>query len=98
MKIYIAGKITGLDDYMKRFKDKQKELEDQGHIIINPVGLNDILGEDFIHDDYMHVCYSLIDLCDGVYLLNNWKDSEGAKKEKTYAVENSKNILFENTF
>lgn len=81
MKIYVAGKITGLSDYRENFNKKQKELENKGHTVINPTGLYEILGDDFSHSEYMKICFSLIDLCDCIYLLDNWKDSKGAKME-----------------
>ena len=81
MRIYIAGKITGLDNYRDRFDKKQKELENKGHTVINPTGLYDILGDGFSHNEYMKICFSLIDLCDCIYLLANWRDSKGAIME-----------------
>ena len=36
MKIYISGKITGTTDYMDRFGNKQRELEQKGYEVVNP--------------------------------------------------------------
>lgn len=36
MKIYIAGKITGDPDYRAKFADAQRQIEAQGHIVLNP--------------------------------------------------------------
>ena len=95
MKIYIAGKITGQPNYMELFQAKQTELEAQGHTVINPAKLYGILGEGFNHAEYMHICYSLIDLCDEVYLLSNWADSKGACMELDYAIETRKTVVTE---
>ena len=95
MKIYIAGKITGLPNYMELFQAKQDELELQGHIIVNPSKLINILGTDFTHEEYMHICYSLIDLCDEIHFLNNWIDSSGAKLEMGYALQKGKTVVME---
>ena len=95
MKIYIAGKITGLDNHKEKFGKKQKELESMGHTVINPTGLYEILGDDFSHSEYMKICYSLIDLCDCVYFLDNWADSTGATLEKDYAMDNGKDIIYQ---
>lgn len=92
LKIYIAGKITGSTNYRETFDKKQKELEEKGYIVINPSKLDNVLGDDFIHNDYMHVCYSLIDLCDCIYLMSNWRDSKGAMLEHAYAVSKEKDI------
>lgn len=36
MKIYIAGKITGDENYREKFAKAQAELEKDGHIVLNP--------------------------------------------------------------
>lgn len=95
MKIYIAGKITGLPNYMELFQSKQTELESQGYTVVNPSKLDGILGQDFTHAEYMHICYSLIDICDAVYLLENWMDSKGACMELDYSIEKGKTVVVE---
>lgn len=35
-KIYISGPITGIDDYMGRFSNAEKELKEQGFSVVNP--------------------------------------------------------------
>lgn len=95
MKIYIAGKITGLPNYMELFQAKQDELEAQGHAVINPAKLINILGTDFTHREYMHICFSLIDLCDAIELLDNWRDSTGACMELDYSIEKGKTVVVE---
>ena len=49
MKIYIAGKITGDPDYRAKFADAQRQIEAQGHIVLNPATPVDIL--DWVLDD-----------------------------------------------
>ena len=43
MKIYISGKITGTTDYMERFGNKQRELEQKGYEVVNPALINSFL-------------------------------------------------------
>lgn len=94
MKVYIAGRITGVD------YDKAVEMFDaaehiwiaRGDSVINPTCLP---GEGFSHADYMHICLAMIDVCDAVYFLNNWRQSEGAKQEHEYAVAHGKKIIYE---
>lgn len=95
MKIYIAGKITGEPNYMEIFQAKQDELEAQGHTVINPAKLDYILGDNFTHAEYMHICFSLIDLCDVIELLDNWRDSTGACMELDYSIEKGKTVRME---
>lgn len=91
MKIYIAGKITGLEDYKERFKAAQGYLEAIGHTVMNPA----VLEGEFEHHEFMHICFAMIDVCDSVYFLNNWEDSKGAKLEHSYAIKNDKWIKYQ---
>lgn len=91
MKIYIAGKITGLDNYKELFEKVEKILLEEGHAVMNPV----VLPSGFSQDEYMHICYNMIDVCDGVYFLNNWKTSPGANLEHEYAIEKGKWIKYQ---
>ena len=89
MKIYIAGKITNNPNYKAQFAEAEKALKEQGHVTMNP----SVLPDGFEHHEYMWICYRMIDVCDAVYLLNNWKDSAGALMEYDYALRNKKIII-----
>lgn len=95
MKVYVAGKVTGLEaiEVRKNFIRAEVNLRDKGHLVITPRGIMDCEG--FEHDDYMHICYAMIDVCDAVYMLRNWKDSKGARMELGYAREWHKKIMWE---
>ena len=80
-KIYIAGKITGEENYRQKFKAAQDELEARGYRAMNPA----ILPPGFAYEDYMHICFAMIDVCDAVYFLADWRDSPGATREHEYA-------------
>lgn len=91
MKIYIAGKITGNPGYKEQFAEAERMLQKQGHLTMNPA----VLSEGFAHSDYMHICYRMIDVCEGIFLLDNWRDSVGATIELHYAQECNKVIMFQ---
>ena len=91
MKIYIAGKITGLANYRENFNRVEEKLTQNGHAIMNPSKLTD----GFNYEDYMKVCFAMIDVCDMIYLMENWTDSAGAKREKEYAERNKKLVYCE---
>jgi hypothetical protein len=78
---YIAGKITGEPDYRKKFAEVEKRLTAKGHIVLNPA----MLPEGMPYESYMRIGFAMIDTADTVYLLPNWVDSPGAKREKQYA-------------
>ena len=83
--IYIAGKITGVEDLAKIvFKQKELELEDIGYNVINPMELKH--DHDKTHASYMRVCIKALCECDEIYMLSNWTDSKGAIIEHTIAM------------
>lgn len=95
-RIYISGKITGTEDYIKRFNYAEYELKhDQGYETVNPATMLDHLPTSSTHAEYMHVSYALLDICDGIYMMDGWKDSVGANLEYDYALEKGLIILFE---
>lgn len=95
MTIYIAGKITGLskEESDKKFEEAAKMLREQGHRVFIPTVLPAY--DEVSHDDYLHICFAMIDICECVYMLKNWRQSEGAKKERLYATTKGKVILYE---
>jgi nucleoside 2-deoxyribosyltransferase len=91
-KVYIAGKITGNPGFEKQFKNAEMALTKQGHAVMNPAALGQ---GGFEHKEYMHVSYAMIDVCDVIYLLENWKDSKGACLECGYASAAGKEIIYQ---
>jgi hypothetical protein len=87
MKIYVAGPITGILNYREAFNAKEKELQEKGHIVINPAFLPDGL------KDYMPICYAMIDQVDAVCFLNGWQNSAGSKLEYEYASKKGIQII-----
>jgi hypothetical protein len=77
MKYYIAGKITNNPNYKKQFEEAQKQLEMEGHRVMSPA----ILPYGFDYEDYMKVCFAMIDVCEAMYMLENWTESPGANRE-----------------
>ena len=98
MKIYIAGKITGLKpiEYGHRFGYIASKLRLEGNRVINPAAmLSELNSEGFEHSDLMHICYAAIDVCDAVYMLSNWYESKGAKMEHQYALDKGKKVIYQ---
>jgi len=91
MKVYIAGKITGFPKYKEVFNKAEEYLKTKGHVCMNPA----ILPEGFEPDEYLTVCFSMLSVCDVVYMLSNWKDSRGAKMGHKFAQEIGKKIVYE---
>ena len=95
MKIYIAGKITGLDRraMIQKFEIAAARLKAQGHSVFLPCVLPEYF--DVSHDDYLHICFAMIDICEAVYMLKDWQKSIGARKELQYAADWEKIIFYE---
>ena len=95
MKLYISGKISGTDltHTRKRFSDVADKLQSLGHEITNPLcnGLSE-------HDPWEeHMAKDIIDLlqCEGIYMLQGWEDSQGARIEHAIAKELRKVVFYE---
>lgn len=94
IKVYIAGKITGLGikEYSKKFNDAQKILEKQGHTVFNPIKM---VKQDAEYEDQIAQCFRIVVASDVVYMLDNWKQSSGARREHAYAFALNKKIVYQ---
>lgn len=93
MKLYISGKITGEKDYKSKFERGESEVEIMGHIPYNPSKIQ--LPKEANYEEYMHMCFAMLDICDGIYMLNNWQESKGANRELGYAIGRGKVIFYQ---
>lgn len=89
MIVYLSGKMTGLEDMGRGyFKEKTKEYEHKGNIVINP----GILPLGLKGESYMPICLAMLDAADAVVMLDGWDGSAGANLEKDYAIYNGKGV------
>ena len=95
MRIYISGAITGTDDYMERFAKAEKELTDKGWSVVNPAKVNAQLPEDTGYEEYMKMCFCMLDMCEAIYMLKTWNKSCGANRELGYAMAKDMIIIYE---
>lgn len=95
MKVYISGPISGTTDYMERFAKAQTCLESRGFTVVNPALVNSNLPEDTTYDEYMKMSFCMLDMCDTIFMLKNYTDSNGALLELERAKKNSYCILYE---
>ena len=95
MKIYISGKITGLQfrEVKDKFQVAQNFLEDLGLAVVNPVNngltLNDTWEQHMIKD------IAELFSCEAIYMLDNWTESLGSSIEYDIAKRMGKKIFFE---
>ena len=77
-RIYISGKISGLDLRVAQelFEQAALLLKEHGYIPVNPMELCPV-NEAFTWKDYMKFDIKILCDCDGIYMLENWKESKG---------------------
>ena len=97
MKIYISGKITGTTDYAERFEKAEEFLKENypDAEIINPVSTSLTLPESTTYQQYMKLSLCLLDMCDIIYMMAGWGDSNGASLEFQYALAMRYKIMYE---
>lgn len=93
MKIYIAGKITGLvyEDALRAFADAEALLTRLGHEPVNPMKVEpepDLPWAEYMKRDIPHLLG-----CDAIYLLPNRVGSKGAVLEHAIAHELGMEIM-----
>ena len=95
MKIYISGKMGDIPEnrIRHRFKEVADYLRQEGHVPVNPAVMLDNPGLEY--EDYMSIDFSMLHVCDAIYMLEGWEESEGAKRELTYAINTGKKIIME---
>ena len=94
-RIYIAGKITGDENYKEKFAKVEQEFKKCGYEVLNPAKLDLIMPSSSTQDDYMSMCYPMIEMCDVVYFLSDWKKSAGATMEYQYCLRRGKNVIMQ---
>lgn len=96
MRIYLSGKITDNPEYKEMFKDAEEEIkkEYKNAAIVNPAKLAEIFPNG-TWEEYMKICRKMLDLCDSIYMLSNYKDSAGACYELGYATARDMTVIFQ---
>ena len=89
--IYIAGQITGTQDYKERFSQAEQLLRSEGHIVLNPT----VLPAGMLYESYFPICFAMIDAAEKMYFLRGWEKSRGAREEFAHAASKRKAMMFE---
>lgn len=98
-KIYIAGKITGTDDYMKRFDEAERFLNENGYEgrVINPAKVSaELPSESMEYRDYVDIGLAMLKTCDEIFMLDGWEESLGASLELQYALTMGYKVHYQN--
>ncbi|BBM28194.1 MULTISPECIES: DUF4406 domain-containing protein [Enterobacter cloacae complex] len=82
MKVYIAGPMTGRENFNRNAFNKEAErLTRHGHTVLNPASLPDGLEQ----REYMDICFAMLRCADAILMLPGWQTSSGATAEYHYA-------------
>lgn len=91
--IYISGKITGDENYVKKFAEAERILTEKGFKVIIPCKIGEY--EFFSYEQFLHIDFALIDCCDALFMLPDWRNSKDAIREWHYAQAHGKTIIFQ---
>ena len=102
MKIYISGKITNDPDFKEKFKKavyyliENKEIlfpEENEISYFNPAEVT--LTGTPTWQDYMKYDLKILIECNAIFMLKDWKESEGAKLEHHIAEKLNMKIIYQ---
>lgn len=63
--------------------------------MVNPAKVNAQLPEDTTYEEYMNMCFCMLDMADAIFMISNWKTSCGANRELGYAMAKDMIIMYE---
>jgi hypothetical protein len=94
--IYIAGKVTGLpyEQVKQKFAEAKALMELANYAVLNPL---DFIAPDADWKEAMRMAIPLLCMADRVFLLKDWRDSEGAVWEFETAVRMGIDVFFEDS-
>ena len=92
--IFISGKITGDENYKKKFWDMKVELRKRFEewCIISPTDIDMVNME---YEECLDITKKIIEHCDMIFMLKDWVTSNGAITEHNYAMSLGKNIVYQ---
>lgn len=79
--VYLSGKMTGDQHYRQKFQEVAQMLRKHGAIVLHTADMQPGLD----YESYMRVSFAMIGVCDSIYLIGDWHDSPGSRRERRYA-------------
>lgn len=95
--VYLSGRISGNENYKSDFASAQRFLEQMGYIVINPAQLEEV-AEGLTNEQYIQICYRLIDIAEITFMVSGWQKSKGATAELSYAKSLGKEVKYQDYY
>ena len=57
---------------MERFQTVEERLIAEGHQVLNPASVNSMMPDKTSYEEYMQVCFCLLDMADAIYMMHGW--------------------------
>ena len=101
--LFVSGAYTGdVEKNIAKAEEVSIGLIRAGFHVITPH--KNIAGYEKYEDGtlnkrtWMDMCFNILKRCDAIYVMDNWKDSEGAKEEIAYAHRHGIPVIYEEGF
>ena len=88
--VYLAGPITGVPNYWEPFEKADDRLTRHDVAVLNPARLP----QGMTNEQYVRICFGMIDSADLVLFLPGWLESKGATLERLYCEYVDKPVAF----
>lgn len=80
MKIYIAGPMTGRENFNREAFNKEADrLTRHGHTVLSPASLPNGLEQ----REYMDICFAMLRCADAILMLPGWQTSPAPRRNIT---------------
>lgn len=95
--VYLSGKIEDNPNYKSEFACAELFLVRMGYIVVNPARLDEV-SNSLSHEQYMQICYRLVDISDIIFMVSGWQKSKGANAELSYAKSLGKKVMYQDYY
>lgn len=95
-RVYISGGMSGIPNFEKNFNRAENYLKVFDYFPFNPLKWNkSMIDYELSYLEMMKIDLTYLLMCDTIYMLKDWEQSEGACAELYVALYNGKRIKFE---
>lgn len=88
-RVYLAGPITGVPDFMERFGGAKAYLESKGKHVFSPAHVTERLPKAYMtRKDFMDLGIFLLSMCEEIAVMPGYESHSGCQLEIAYAEAN----------